>query len=204
MPIPGKVGYARLSELRKGVGWGSVAHPRLSVRREDAERCEAVLVPLVLEGTVLCEDRTRAPLLVPLGLLGCKVEVAPLSAGGAYHCDSYTLGSIVPTCGGAPLSTLCLDQAMFGSEVMLAGGELAFEAMKLAQLKEELAARGSTRSGLKASLQRRLHGLLVEAAIARRAAERAEAGEADGEAAGSGEAQAGSGAAGARRVRSRR
>ena len=40
--------------------------------------------------------------------------------------------------------------------------------------------------------------------IARRAAERAEAGEAEGEAAGSGEAQVGSGAAGARRVRSRR
>jgi len=48
---------------------------------------------------------------------------------------------------------------------MQAGGELSFEEMKLAQLKEELAARGSTRSGLKAALQRRLHGLLVEAAI---------------------------------------
>ena len=43
---------------------------------------------------------------------------------------------------------------------MMAGGELPFEEMKLAQLKEELAARGSTRSGLKAVLQRRLHGLL--------------------------------------------
>ena len=31
---------------------------------------------------------------------------------------------------------------------MMAGGELPFEEMKLAQLKEELAARGSTRSGL--------------------------------------------------------
>ena len=41
--------------------------------------------------------------------------------------------------------------------------------MKLPQLKEELAARGgSTRSGLKATLQRRLHGLLIEAAIALR------------------------------------
>ena len=48
---------------------------------------------------------------------------------------------------------------------MMAGGEVPFEEMKLAQLKEELAARGSTRSGLKAVLQRRLHGLLVEAAI---------------------------------------
>ena len=39
--------------------------------------------------------------------------------------------------------------------------------MKLTQLKEELAARDSSQSGLKATLQRRLHGLLVEAAIAR-------------------------------------
>jgi hypothetical protein len=53
---------------------------------------------------------------------------------------------------------------------MEAGGELSFEDMKLPQLKEELAARGSTRTGLKASLQRRLHGLLVQAAAQRRAA----------------------------------
>ena len=36
---------------------------------------------------------------------------------------------------------------------------------------EELAARGSTRTALKAVLQRRLHGLLVQAAIAHHAAE---------------------------------
>ena len=52
---------------------------------------------------------------------------------------------------------------------MAVGGELSFEEMKLAQLKEELAARGATRTGLKANLQRRLHGLLVQAAAARRA-----------------------------------
>ena len=33
------------------------------------------------------------------------------------------------------------------------------------QLKEELAARASTRAGMKAVLQRRLHGMLIEAAI---------------------------------------
>ena len=58
-----------------------------------------------------------------------------------------------------------LDDAAFEAKAMMAGGEVPFEEMKLAQLKEELAARGSTRSGLKAVLQRRLHGLLVEAAI---------------------------------------
>ena len=46
--------------------------------------------------------------------------------------------------------------------------------MELSQLREELAARGSSRSGLKASLQRRLHGLLVQAAIARRSEAAAE------------------------------
>ena len=45
--------------------------------------------------------------------------------------------------------------------------------MKLPALKLELAARGSTRTGLKASLQRRLHGLLVQAATRQRAAEEA-------------------------------
>ena len=48
--------------------------------------------------------------------------------------------------------------------------QVSFEDMKLPQLKEELAARGSTRTGFKASLQRRLHGLLVQAAVQRRAA----------------------------------
>ena len=43
------------------------------------------------------------------------------------------------------------------------------EEMKIEQLKEELAARGSTRTGLKAVLQRRLHTLLLQAEIERRA-----------------------------------
>ena len=41
---------------------------------------------------------------------------------------------------------------------------MAFEEMKVAQLKLELAERGSTRTGLKAVLQRRLHALIVQAA----------------------------------------
>ena len=48
---------------------------------------------------------------------------------------------------------------------MMGEGELPFEEMKLKQLKDELAARGGRRSGLKAMLQHRLHGLLVQAAI---------------------------------------
>ena len=48
------------------------------------------------------------------------------------------------------------------------GGEVAFERDEGGdQLKVELAERGSTRSGRKAILQRRLHTLLVQAAIER-------------------------------------
>ena len=93
------------------------------------------------------------------------MEVTLDTPGGAYVGDTFTLGARVPSHGGAPLRTLYLDEAAFEAKAMKAGGELSFEEMKLAQLKEELAARGSTRSGLKAALQRRLHGLLVEAAI---------------------------------------
>ena len=58
---------------------------------------------------------------------------------------------------------------MFAPAAMQAGGDLPpFDEMKLPHLKEKLAARRSTRSGLKATLQRRLHGLLIEAAIALR------------------------------------
>ena len=167
LPLDGtlEVGYARIAELRKGVSWGSVAHPRWSVRREDVGRCEAVIVPLVLTQGVLRDDRRVAPQLVPLALLGCKMEATLLTAGGAYVGDAFTLGARVRSHGGAPLRTLYLDDAAFEAKAMMAGGEVPFEEMKLAELKEELAARGSTRSGLKAVLQRRLHGLLVEAAI---------------------------------------
>ena len=69
--------------------------------------------------------------------------------------------------GGAPLHGMVLTEDMFAATEMVAGGEVAFEAMKVDQLKAELAERGSTRSGRKAILQRRLHALLVQAAIER-------------------------------------
>jgi hypothetical protein len=62
-------------------------------------------------------------------------------------------------------------ESMFAAAEMAAGGNLAFEEMKVQQLKDELAARGSTRTGLKAVLQRRLHSRLVQAAIERQQAE---------------------------------
>ena len=50
---------------------------------------------------------------------------------------------------------------------MVAGGEVGLEEMKLPQLKEELAARDAKRVGMEPTLQRRLHALLMQAAIAR-------------------------------------
>ena len=64
-------------------------------------------------------------------------------------------------------SGVVLTEDMFAATEMVAGGEVAFEAMKVEQLKAELAERGSTRSGRKAILQRRLHALLVQDAIER-------------------------------------
>ena len=61
------------------------------------------------------------------------------------------------------LCGIVLTQSMFAAEVMEAGGGVPFESMKVAQLKEELASRGSTRTGLKMVLQRRLHAMLVQA-----------------------------------------
>ena len=60
---------------------------------------------------------------------------------------------------------MVLTESMFAATEMVAGGEVAFEAMTVDQLKVELAERGSTRSGRKAILQRRLHALIVQAAI---------------------------------------
>ena len=85
--------------------------------------------------------------------------------GGFAHLTDLT------SCGGAELHTLVdvVERDMFAASTMAAGGDVAFEQMKLPQLKEELAARDAKRAGMKAVLQRRLHALLVHAAIARRA-----------------------------------
>ena len=57
---------------------------------------------------------------------------------------------------------MVLSDGMFSAAEMVAGGDVDFEAMKVAQLKAELAERGSTRTGLKAVLQRRLHALIMQ------------------------------------------
>jgi hypothetical protein len=67
------------------------------------------------------------------------------------------------------LRGMVVDESMFAASAMEAGGKLALDAMRVPQLKEELVARDVRRTGQKAALQRRLHALLVQAAIAKRA-----------------------------------
>ena len=120
--------------------------------------------PVLPDGT-LREDFSVPPRLVPVALLGCRAAVEPLTEGDACTGATFRLGGLMDAHGGPALSEMALDASMFGAGVMEAGGGVGFEAMKVAQLKEELAVRGSTRTGLKAVLQRRLHGLLVQAAL---------------------------------------
>ena len=163
---------ARLAEIRKGVGRASVQHPRLSVKREDATSCEAVLIPMVLASDrTLREDLGQPPMLVPLALLGCEVAAELLDAGDACTGARFRKTGLVEAHGGIPLHGMVLTESMFAATEMVAGGGVAFDAMKVDQLKAELAERGSTRSGRKAILQRRLHALLVRAAIEQQCAE---------------------------------
>ena len=53
-----------------------------------------------------------------------------------------------PSCGGAELETLVVDASMFEASVMEGGDGVAFQSMKLPQLKAELAARNAVRTGI--------------------------------------------------------
>ena len=60
--------------------------------------------------------------------------------------------------GSIPPSTT--HEEMFAKDVMVGGGTAALAQIKLPQLREELAARDARQTGMKATLQRRLHALL--------------------------------------------
>ena len=164
-----EVGFARILEVRKRVGDGSVRHPRLSMRRSDASCGEAVLLPLVRDvDDRLLEDRSRPPYVVPLAWLGCQVEVRQF-ASSRWRCMSADVFEVVrlePACGGEPLCTVVLEDNMFAADVMVAEA-IAFEEMKVRELKGELMARGASRTGVKGTLQQRLHTLIVQEAAER-------------------------------------
>ena len=161
-----EVGFARILELRKRVGDGSVRHPRLSLRRSDVASGEAVLLPLVRNAAWrLCEDRSRPPFVVPLALLGCQVELREYACS-LWRCiseDVFELLRLEQTCGGAPLCQVVLSHDMFAADAMVEEA-VALEEMTVKQLKAELAVRGAARTGAKGVLQLRLHNLIVREA----------------------------------------
>ena len=151
--------------------------PRLRARPRrrpppHAAGCEAVVISLVCEADgTLHEDFDRPPELLPLALLGCKVEVDLITAGDCRTGSTFRMSAPVEGHGGPRLHGMVLSSGMFAAAEMVAGGDVDFEAMKVTQLKVELAERGSTRTGLKAVLQRRLHALIVQAAREHQASE---------------------------------
>ena len=161
-----EVGFARVLELRKRVGEGSVRHPRLSLRRCDAAHGEAVLLPLVRDAFGrLREDRTTPPYVVPLAWLGCEAELLEFSCS-RWRCmseDVFELVRLDPTHGGEPLCQVVVSNSMFAPDAMV-GDPVDFEDMKVKELKDELLARGASRTGPKGVLQQRLHTLIVQGA----------------------------------------
>ena len=101
------------------------------------------------------------------------------------------IGQVVTSSGGPRLRSMYVEERMFGASEMIADATISFEEMKVRNLKDELLMRGVSRSGLKAALQRRLHGLIVQAAIAAQEEEGWEGEEGDGEESQEGEAQDG-------------
>ena len=164
-----EVGFARILEVRKRIGDGSVRHPRLSLSRSDVACGEAVLLPFVRNATgQLQEDRSRPPYAVPLGWLGCRVELRNV-VRSQWPCmseDVFELVRLEPTCGGKPLRQVVLSNDLFAADAM-EGEAVAFEEMKVRELKEELMVRGASRSGAKGMLQQRLHTLIVQRAAER-------------------------------------
>ena len=108
---------------------------------------------------------------MPLALLGYKMEVEPITVGDCRTGATFRMGALIEGHGGEQLHSMALSDDMFAASEMAAGGDVDFEAMKVAQLKAELAVRGSTRTGQKAVLQRRLHALIVQAAREHQVAE---------------------------------
>ena len=76
------------------------------------------------------------------------------------HADTFSLGLAAVAAGGQELCATSLSAELFAATAMRAGTKDLL-AMKVAELKEELEARGEARSGNKAWLRRRLHAAIV-------------------------------------------
>ena len=132
--------------------------PRQSVKAADASRCMAVVLPLVKVSGRWVPDRTKVPpLLVPLLSLGRQAEATEGVGGRA---GTFAMGLAVAPAGGPELQALSLSSDLFEAAAMRAV-EKDLMAMKVAELKEELEARGEGKTGNKAWLRRRLHAAIL-------------------------------------------
>ena len=161
------VGYARVLELRKLNGKKRV--PRLSVRASSASLCSAVVLPLVevSPGRWVADCEKATPVLVPLLSLGRRVAA---TAGSGVAAGTLSLGEPAVAAGGRALRAVALSTELFEATAMQAV-EKDLMAMKVTELKEELAAREEPISGNKAWLRRRLHAAIVRDHLEARDAE---------------------------------
>ena len=113
----------------------------------------AVVLPLVERGGRWVADRSVAPVLVPLLSLGRRVDATEGSGAGV---GTFTIAAA----GGPPLEATVLTANLFAAAAMKVV-EKDLMHMKVAELKEELEARGEAKSGNKAWLRRRLHAAIV-------------------------------------------
>ena len=152
-----RVGYARVLELRKLNGKRRV--PRLSVRAAQASVCSAVVLPLVevSSGRWATNRATAPPVLVPLLSLGRQVVAV---AEDGEPSGTFSLGTADVAAGGQLLQAMSLTPELFKAAAMQAVVK-DLMTMKVAELKEELAARGEPVWGNKAWLRRRLHSAIV-------------------------------------------
>ena len=99
------------------------------------------------------------PVLVPLTSLGRRVVA---TEGSGAQAGSFAIGAADRAAGGPRLHATCLSEELFAAAAMQAVRK-DLMSMKVTELKEELEARGESKTGNKAWLRRRLHAAIVRA-----------------------------------------
>lgn len=84
--------------------------------------------------------------------------------GSSSHVGTFSITATGGAVGGQQLRTTCLTEELFAASAMKVVPKSLME-MKVADLKDELEARGEPKSGNKAWLRRRLHAAIVLAHV---------------------------------------
>ena len=102
-------------------------------------------------------DYSKAPVLVPVLSLGQRMVA---TEGSGVCAGTFSLRTADVAAGRPALRAMSLEAKLFEAPAMQVGRKDVME-MKVAELKEELSARGEAVSGNKAWLRRRLHAAIV-------------------------------------------